>query len=102
MCELGYKTTSAEMTQRLKSISSDPRYGSFGAEIDNEIRGMIGTLPHASREYNDPSGKLIALVGSKKARRRGVCRALVAAAGKDCRSRNGRRGTATPRREGGD
>src|SRR5437660_11052118 len=95
MCELGYKTTSAEMTQRLKSISSDPRYGSFVAEIDNEIRGMIGTLTHASPEYIDPSGKIIALVVSKKERRSCVGRTLIAAAEKDVGSRNVRRLTQT-------
>jgi ribosomal protein S18 acetylase RimI-like enzyme len=88
MCELGYETTSAEMSQRLKSISSDPRYGTFVAEIDNEIRGMIGTLTYASHEHNDLSGKIIALVVSRKHRQGGVGRALIAAAEKDFASRN--------------
>ena len=99
MCELGYKTTSAEMTQRLKSISSDPRYGSFVAEIDNEIRGMIGTLTHATHEHNDLSGKIIALVVSRKHRQSGVGRALIAAAEKDFASRNVSRVTLTTRFE---
>jgi hypothetical protein len=58
MCELGYETTSAEMSQRLKSILIDPHYGTFVAEINNEIRGMIGTLTHASHEHNDLSRKI--------------------------------------------
>src|SRR6266511_1576508 len=90
MCELGYETTSAEMSQRLKSILSDPRYGTFVAEIDNEIRGMIGTLTHASHEHNDLSGKR---------RQSGVGRALVAAAEKDFASRNITRITLTTRFE---
>src|SRR5437667_12692045 len=97
MCELGYKTTSAEMTQRLKSISSDPRYGSFVAEIDNEIRGMIGTLTHASHVYNDLYGKIIALAVSKKARRTGVGRALIAASDYDFERRNVSQTTLKPR-----
>ena len=88
ICELGYKTTRPEMSQRLKSILSDPRYGTFVAEIDNEIRGMIGTLAHASHEHNDFSGKIIALVVSRKHRQSGVGRALIAAAEKDFASRN--------------
>src|SRR6266487_7140424 len=80
MCELGYETTSAEMSQRLKSILSDPRYGTFVAETDNEIRGMIGTLTHVSHEHNDLSGKIIALVVLRKYRQSGVGRALIAAA----------------------
>src|SRR5436190_4997150 len=99
MCELGYKTTSAEMSRRLKSILSDPRYGSFVAEIDNEIRGMIGTLTHASHEHNDFSGKIIALVVSRKHRQSGVGRALIAAAEKDFASRNVSRVTLTTRFE---
>jgi ribosomal protein S18 acetylase RimI-like enzyme len=99
MCELGYETTSAEMNRRLKSISSDPRYGTFVAEIDNEIRGMLGALTHASHERNDLSGKIIALVVSRKHRQSGVGRALIAAAEKDFASRNITRITLTARFE---
>ena len=83
MCELGYKTTSSEMRLRLKSILKDSRFRTFVAEIDNKVCGMIGTLTHASHEHNDPSGKIIALVVSKNQRRRGIGRALIAAAEKD-------------------
>lgn len=99
MCELGYETTSAEMSQRLKSILSDPRYGTSVAEIDNEIRGMVGTLTHASHEHNDLPGKIIALVVSTKQRRSGVGRALIAAAEKDFARRNVSRVTLTTRFE---
>jgi ribosomal protein S18 acetylase RimI-like enzyme len=99
MCELGYETTSAEMSQRLKSILSDPRYGTFVAEIDNEIRGMIGTLTHASHEHDDLSGKIIALVVSRKYRQSGVGRALIAVAEKDFATRNVSRVTLTTRFE---
>lgn len=99
MCELGYETTSAEMSQRLKSVLSDPRYGTFVAEIDNEIRGMIGTLTHASHEHDDLSGKIIALVVSRKYRQSGVGRALIAVAEKDFATRNVSRVTLTTRFE---
>jgi N-acetylglutamate synthase-like GNAT family acetyltransferase len=77
ICELGYETSSAEMSRRLKSILSDLRYGTFVAEIDNEIRGMIGTLTHASHEHDDLSGKIIALVVSRKYRQSGVVARLL-------------------------
>jgi ribosomal protein S18 acetylase RimI-like enzyme len=99
MCELGYKTTSAEMRQRLKSTSSDSHLRTFVAEIDDEVCGMIGTLTHASHEHNDPSGKIIALVVSNGQRRNGVGRALVAAAEKDFAKRSVTRVTLTTRFE---
>jgi ribosomal protein S18 acetylase RimI-like enzyme len=80
MCELGYETTSTEMRQRLKSIVSDKGFRTFVAEIDDQVCGMIGTLTHASHEHNDFSGKIVALVVSKKKRRSGIGRALIAAA----------------------
>lgn len=83
MCELDYKTTTAEMRRRLKSILNDSRYRTFVAELDNTVCGMIGTLTHASHEHNGPSGKIIALVVSKKHRRSGIGRALIAAAESD-------------------
>ena len=58
---------------------------------------MIGTLTHASHEHNDPSGKIIALVVSKKQRRTGIGRALVAAAEKDFTNRGVTRVSLTTR-----
>ena len=83
MCELGYETTSTQMRQRLKRILRDKGFRTFVAESDDQVCGMIGTLTHASHEHNDPSGKIIALVVSKKHRRSGIGRALIAAAEKD-------------------
>ena len=101
-CDLGYKTTGAEMESRLVSILSDPRYSTIVAEIGNELCGMIGILTHISYEHNDLSGKILALVVSKKQRRSGVGRALIAAAEKDFAKRNVTRVTLTTRFERGD
>src|SRR5207244_12650734 len=79
--------------------SSASLCGSFVAELDNEVPEMIGKLTHARHEYNDPSGKIIALVVSKKERRSGVGRALIAAAEKDFATRNVSRVTLTTRFE---
>jgi ribosomal protein S18 acetylase RimI-like enzyme len=83
MCELGYQTTTAEMRQRLESILRDTRYRTFIAEVDNQIAGMIGTFTYPSYEHNDLGGRILALVTSSGARRRGIGRALVATAEKD-------------------
>ena len=83
MCELGYETTTAEMRGRLKSILNGARYRIFVAELEDQVCGIIGTLAHASHEHNDLSGKIIALVVSKKQRRNGIGRALIAAAEED-------------------
>jgi ribosomal protein S18 acetylase RimI-like enzyme len=83
MCELGYETKPAEMETRLKLILSNPAYKTFVAIMDGSICGMIGTVICPSYEHNDPGGRILALVISVAARRRGVGRALVATAEKD-------------------
>lgn len=97
MCELDYETTSAEMRRRLKFMITDARLRTFVAEVGNQICGMIGTLTHASHEHNDCSGKIIALVVSKKQRRGGIGRALIAAAERDFAKRNVTRVSLTTR-----
>ena len=99
MCELGYKTSNVEMDSRLQAILGNASYSTIVAEIDNKLCGMIGTLTHASHEHNDPSGKIIALVVSRRQRRSGVGRALIAAAENDFARRNVSRVTLTTRFE---
>jgi ribosomal protein S18 acetylase RimI-like enzyme len=99
MCELGYETTSDEMTMRLKSIVKNAGYSTFVAKIGKELCGMIGTLTHMSHEHNDLSGKIVALIVSRKQRRSGVGRSLIAAAEKDFARRNVTRVTLTTRFE---
>ncbi len=99
MCELGYATSNVEMHSRLRAILSNAGYRTIVAELDNKLCGMIGTLAHASHEHADPSGKIIALVVSKRQRRSRVGRALVAAAEKDFAKRGVTRVTLTTRFE---
>ena len=82
MCELGYKTTPAEMRRRLRSILDDVNYRTLVAEVDGKVCGMIGTLAYASYEHNGPSGRILAVVTLANARRRGIGRALIASAEK--------------------
>lgn len=83
ICQLGYETNSTEMEKRLRSIFSNPAYKTFVAIMDGCICGMVGTLTCPSYEHNDPGGRILALVTLSTARRRGIGRALIAAAEKD-------------------
>ena len=83
MCELGYETDHTEMEARLKSILSNAAYKTFVAIMDGYVCGMIGTVTYPSYEHNDPGGRILALVTLNAARRRGIGRALIAAAEKD-------------------
>ena len=80
MCELGYETTAAEMEGRLSAILSIPAYQTFVAILDDRVCGMIGTVVQPGYEHNDSGGRILALVISQAVRRRGVGRALMAAA----------------------
>ena len=91
MCELGYETTKSEMQMRMERIATDERYRTFVAVRDGNVCGMIGTLTCPSYESNDTSGRILALVTSRVARRRGIGRALVANAEKDFAQRGIRR-----------
>ena len=99
MSELGYETTSAEMRKRLQSILSDSHCTTLAATINNEVCGMIGTIMDMSHEHNDLSGKIVALVVSRKQRQIGIGSALIAAAEKDFTDRNVTRVTLTTRFE---
>ena len=83
MCELGYETKRTEMETRLKLILSNPAYKTFVATMDGCVCGMIGTVTSPSYEHNDAGGRILALVTSSMARRRGIGRALIATAEKD-------------------
>jgi ribosomal protein S18 acetylase RimI-like enzyme len=91
MCELGYETTKLEMQMRVQRIATDDRYRTFVAVCDGNVCGMIGTLTYPSYEHNDAGGRIVALVTLSAARRRGIGRALVAAAEKDFAQRGIRR-----------
>src|SRR5262245_3493894 len=91
MCELGYETDCAEMETRLALILLNPVCKTFVAVMDGHVCGMIGTVMYPSYEHNDPSGRILALVTSSATRRRGIGRALIAAAESDLAQRGIRR-----------
>ena len=51
--------------------------------MDGCVCGMIGTVTYPSYEHDDPSGRILTLVTLSAARRRGIGRALIAAAEND-------------------
>jgi ribosomal protein S18 acetylase RimI-like enzyme len=79
------------METRLKLILSNSAYKTFVAIMDGSVCGMIGTLTYPSYEHNDVSGRILALVTSSTARRRGISRALIATVEKDFAQRGIRR-----------
>jgi ribosomal protein S18 acetylase RimI-like enzyme len=91
MCELGYQTDRTEMETRLALILLNPAYKTFVAIMDGSVCGIIGTLTNPSYEHNDASGRILALVTSSTARRRGIGRALIATVEKDFAQRGIRR-----------
>jgi ribosomal protein S18 acetylase RimI-like enzyme len=91
ICQLGYETDRTEMETRLELILSNPAYKTFVAIVDGCVCGMIGTLTCPTYEHNDPSGRVLALVTSSVAQRRGIGRALMATAEKDFAQRGIRR-----------
>jgi ribosomal protein S18 acetylase RimI-like enzyme len=91
VCELGYQTDRTEMETRLELILLNPAYKTFVAIMDGSVCGMIGTLTYPSYEHNDVSGRILALVTSSTARRRGISRALIATVEKDFAQRGIRR-----------
>src|SRR6266496_1720882 len=98
-CDLGYKTTTAEMESRLVSILKDLRYKTLVASKDEKICGMIGTFSASSYLHNDLNGRIIALVVSREARQRGIGAQLIAAAEKDFAKQGITRVTVTTRFE---
>ncbi|MEP6709542.1 MAG: GNAT family N-acetyltransferase [Verrucomicrobiota bacterium] len=91
MTQLGYPTQVKEMRARLRSIFLDNCFRTFVATDDEQIVGMAGTSEHASYEHDDRTGRIVAMVVSNNARRKGVGRQLMGAVEKSFRSRGVRR-----------
>lgn len=91
MGELGYETRVAEMQMRLETIMQDSRYRTFVAVKDGKVCGVIGTFAHASYEYNNAGGRILALVVSDGARGCGIGKKLIAVAENDFAQRGIRR-----------
>jgi GNAT superfamily N-acetyltransferase len=78
--ELGAPTTPDEMSARLAAIRSRQDFGALVAVAGGEVAGMAGLSVSPSFVRNTPNGQIVAMVVGEPYRRRGVGRALLAAA----------------------
>jgi predicted N-acetyltransferase YhbS len=78
--ELGYPTSAAQMQRRLQAILQDRDYDTLVACDGNQVVGFIGTRLGSLYEDDERCGQIMALAVTAGHRRRGVGRALVAAA----------------------
>jgi predicted N-acetyltransferase YhbS len=75
--ELGYPTSTEEMSQRMARIKPRDDFATFVAEAAGHVVGMIGVCMRPSYEHNVLSGQILALAVSESARKRGVGARLV-------------------------
>ncbi|MBK3494243.1 GNAT family N-acetyltransferase [Viridibacillus sp. YIM B01967] len=80
MGELGYKTTKAEMSERLAKVSRHPDYYTFVAEIDNHVVGLLGLHIGIAYEFNGCYGRIVCMVVNQQFRRMGIGKQLMAEA----------------------
>lgn len=80
MTQLGYRTTTEEMRQRLQAIFADADFATLVAVEENDVCGMIGVSASVGYEHDDPTGRIMALVVHERMRGRGIGRSLLAAA----------------------
>jgi GNAT superfamily N-acetyltransferase len=78
--ELGYPTEAGPMRGRLERFGAHPDYRTLVAEAEGEVLGLIGLQRGWLYEYDRPFVRVMALVVSRAARRRGVGARLMAAA----------------------
>jgi GNAT superfamily N-acetyltransferase len=80
MTDLGYPTSTGDMSRRLEEISTDPSYGTLIAERDGRVLGMAGIHLEHTYEADGSCARVMALVVGSEHRGRGVGRALISAA----------------------
>ena len=77
MGELGYPTTTDEMTSRFSKISSNPLYNTQVAEKRGVIVGMIGMMLGFHYEKNKNYVRIVALVVDSEYRKQGIGERLI-------------------------
>ena len=55
MTELGYPTSSEQMSRRFEAISDDPSYATLVAEREGKVLGMVGL--QFERSYGSDAGR---------------------------------------------
>ncbi|GGK32200.1 N-acetyltransferase [Caldalkalibacillus thermarum] len=79
MSELGYPTSSEEMTERFKKIYAHPDYYTLVAEVDDQVVGMIGAVFAHRYESNDDYVRIVAMVVRSTHRGLGIGKKLLSA-----------------------
>jgi GNAT superfamily N-acetyltransferase len=80
LTQLGYPSSAAEVEERLARILADEQYGTFVAEIDRTVVGVVGIRVGSYYEKNGLYAHLLVLVVDERQRGSGAGRALVEAA----------------------
>ncbi|HWD78177.1 MAG TPA: GNAT family N-acetyltransferase [Kribbella sp.] len=79
--QLGYPQDDPDATTaRLKSWADDPASAVFVADADGNLLGLVAVHTEPFIQLDGSSGRIIALVVSDQARRRGIATELMAAA----------------------
>jgi GNAT superfamily N-acetyltransferase len=79
MNQLGYKTTTANMAQRMDTIFQHPDYKTFVACYEGVVAGMAGACRNYYYEHNGSYVRITALVTHADCRKMGVGKALLEA-----------------------
>ncbi|RYD27606.1 MAG: GNAT family N-acetyltransferase [Verrucomicrobiaceae bacterium] len=86
MADLGYPSTPEQVAERMRSMSAD-YYHTLVAEVEGKVVGFIGIIVLPVYEYSIPVGWILALSVAEAYRRKGIGKALIAAAEGDLRAR---------------
>lgn len=86
MADLGYPSTPEQVAERMRSMSPE-YYHTLVAEVGGKVIGFIGIIVLPVYEYSIPIGWILALSVAEDHRRKGIGKALIAAAEDDLQSR---------------
>lgn len=78
VAQLGYPSSSTEMSGRLRTLFSLPEYMIFVAEADGAVVGLVGAYMGYSLEFSGTYGRLIALIVDEQRRGSGIGHKLIA------------------------
>lgn len=77
MTQLGYPSTSAQLSSRFEKLVNLPNYHIFIAELEGEVVGFVGFMKQWAFEFDDPYVRVLALVVDEKHRRKNIGQCLM-------------------------
>lgn len=96
LAELGYPTAPEQLAARMAVIEARADFGTFVAELDGLVAGMISVSVSPSLLRSEPNGAIVALVVSSAFRGRGVAPALIERGERWLREHGANRATVNP------